>query len=33
MASTLVALEDGDTPVKIRNIVKKNSKGGGTNGA
>lgn len=28
LASTRVALEDGDTPVKIRNLVKKTNEGG-----
>lgn len=28
LASTRVALEDGDTPVKIRNLVKKTTEGG-----
>lgn len=28
LASTRVALEDGDTPVKIRNLVKKSTEGG-----
>lgn len=28
LASTFVALEDGDTPVKIRNLVKKTKEGG-----
>lgn len=28
LASTRVALEDGETPVKIRNLVKKSTEGG-----
>ncbi len=28
LASTRMALEDGDTPVKIRNLVKKTTEGG-----
>lgn len=28
MASTTIALDEGDTPVKIRNFITKNKKGG-----
>lgn len=30
LASTYVAMEDGDVPVKVRNLIKKNPTEGGS---